>query len=197
MSTTDFIVDILLIVVIFWQLRPQPYTARTAILPLVVLVWAGTHYLHSFDVGGNDLPLMGMLTLVGLALGCASAATTFMWRDDAGRILARVGSYACLSWIAGMGFRFLFALYASSDRGGREVAEFSRAHDVTGSQAWTTALVCMAFAEVLSRIVILQVRRIRLEDDTNPGPVTSVPEQRRAADDAPRPQNTEGSRVFR
>jgi len=180
MSTTDFIVDILLIVVIFRQLRARPYTLRTAILPLGVVVWAGFHYLHSFDLAGNDLALVAFLTIVGLALGIASAATTYMWRNDAGAVLGRVGFYACLTWIVGMGFRFAFALYASSSGGGREIANLSRHHDISGGQAWTTALVMMAFAEVISRVVILQVRRVRLAAAplvATPATAGSLPEQ--------------------
>jgi hypothetical protein len=162
MSTEDVVVDILLIVVIFRQLRARPYSARTVVLPLAVVVWAGFHYLTGFPTGGNDLWLIALLTLIGLALGFASAATTFMWRDEAGQVLGRVGFWACAAWIAGMGFRFAFALYASSDAGGRAVGNFSRHHAISGSQAWTTALVLMAFAEVISRVVILQARRLRL-----------------------------------
>jgi hypothetical protein len=162
MSTTDYVVDILLIVVIFRQIRVQPYTARNAIVPLAIVVWAGTHYLRGFHVAGNDIALIAILTLCGLALGFASAMTTKMWRDDGGRVLGRVGFYACLAWIVGMGFRFLFAVYASSHGGGIKVAEFSRDHAIIGSEVWTTALVFMAFAEVLSRVAILQVRRMRL-----------------------------------
>src|SRR3954465_1080700 len=162
MSTTDYVVDILLIVVIFRQLRERPYTLRTAILPIGIMVWAGFHYLHGFDIASNDLVLITLLALSGLALGAASGATTFMWLDERSGVLGRVGFYACLTWIVGMGFRFAFALYASSSGGGREIANLSRNHDITGGQAWTTALVMMAFAEVISRVVILQVRRVRL-----------------------------------
>lgn len=180
MSTEDFIVDILLIVVIFRQLRAQPYTARTAILPLGVVVWAGFHYLASFDVGGNDLWLIALFTLAGLALGLASGATTFMWRTETGQVLGRVGLWACVTWIAGMGFRFAFALYASSDAGDRAIGSFSRHHSITSGQAWTTALVLMAFAEVISRVVMLQVRRVRLADAATAAATTiTLPDQHR------------------
>src|SRR3954468_23070255 len=82
MSTTDYVVDILLIVVIFRQLRERPYTLRTTILPIGIMVWAGFHYLRGFDIAGNDLVLITLLALSGLALGAASGATTFMWLDE-------------------------------------------------------------------------------------------------------------------
>lgn len=162
MSIEDFVVDILLIVVIFRQLRAQPYTARRAILPIAVMTWAGFHYLGAFDVRGNDLSLIALLSVVGLALGLASGLTTSMWRDDAGQVLAKVGFWACATWIVGMGFRFAFALYANTDAGGRAIGHFSRDHSISSAQAWTTALVLMAFAEVISRVVLLQVRRVQI-----------------------------------
>jgi hypothetical protein len=166
MSTEDFIVDILLIIVIFRQLRARTYTARTAVLPMALVVWAGFHYLAGFDVGGNDLWLIAILTVVGLVLGLASGATTLMWRDRSGQVLGKVGLWACVTWIIGMGFRFAFALYANTDAGDRAIGSFSRHHAITSSQAWTTALVLMAFAEVISRVVLLQVRRIKLAGAT-------------------------------
>jgi hypothetical protein len=181
MSTEDFIVDILLIVVIFRQLRAQPYTARTAILPMAVVVWAGFHYLAGFHVGGNDVWLIAFFTLIGLGLGLASAATTYMWRDGA-RVLGKVGLWACLTWIVGMGFRFAFALYANTDGGARAIGTFSRHHAITSSQVWTTALVLMAFAEVISRVVMLQARRIRLAGSAGPSTIT-LPDARRSPED--------------
>jgi len=161
-SAEDFVVDILLIVIIFRQLRPSPYTARRAILPMAVIAWAGFHCLAGFNVGGNDVWLIGLFTLAGFALGLASGATTSMCRDNTGQVVARAGLWACVTWVAGMGFRFAFALYANTDAGDRAIGNFSRRHAVTSAHAWTTALVLMAFAEVISRVVLLQIRRLQL-----------------------------------
>src|SRR4051794_16086678 len=191
MSTTDYVVDILLIVVIFRQLRERPYTLRTAILPIGIMVWAGFHYLHGLEVAGNDLVLITLLALSGLALGAASGATTFMWLDEKSGVLGRVGFYACLTWIIGMGSRFAFAVYANSSGGGARVAEFSRDHAISGSQAWTTALVAMAFAGLLARVVFLQGRRAPSHlADASPSmpPAADAPgQQAHAIRDAPRP----------
>src|SRR3954447_3245861 len=107
MSTTDYIVDILLIVVIFRQLRPLEVSLRTAILPIAVMIWAGFHYLHGFKVAGNDVLLMAVLTVSGIALGTLSGITTQVW-DGGGQVLARVGAAAIIFWVLGMGFRFAF-----------------------------------------------------------------------------------------
>src|SRR4051794_32369612 len=120
------------------------------VLPVAVVVWAGFHYLTGFPTDGNDLWLIALLTLIGLALGLASAATTFMWRDETGQVLGRAGVWACVTWVTGMGFRFTFALYATSKAGDRGIGTFSRHHGISGSQAWTTALVLMAFRSDLT-----------------------------------------------
>ena len=44
------------------------------------------------------------------------------------------------------------------------VGRFSFRHDITGGHIWQFALVLMACSEVLSRIGVLQFRRIRAED---------------------------------
>ena len=55
MSITDYVIDILLIVVIFRQVRPHELTSRAALLPLALLAAAGVIYLRPFTLAGNDL----------------------------------------------------------------------------------------------------------------------------------------------
>jgi hypothetical protein len=160
-STTDYIVDILLIVVILRQLRPSEVSLKTAIVPIAIMVWAGFHYLHGFKVGGNDVLLMVVLTVSGIALGTLSGFTTQVW-DHSGHVLARVGAAAIVFWVIGMGFRFAFAVYASSSSGDAAIGRFSAHHAITSAQAWTTALVLMAFGEVVARVCIMQYRRMQL-----------------------------------
>lgn len=160
MSTADYVVDILLIVVIFWQVRPRELTARSAILPVAILVWAAVHYLRGFHVGGNDVLLMTLFTAAGVALGLWSGLATRVWRDE-GRVYVQVGVMAAGTWVVGMGFRFAFAVYANTTGGNAAIGRFSVDHAITSGQAWTTALVLMAFGEVLARIAIMQVRRAR------------------------------------
>jgi hypothetical protein len=72
----------------------------------------------------------------------------------------RAGVISVITWVAGMGFRFWFAYYAYHS-GGPAVARFSVRHDITGADIWTTALVVMAFGQVLARLGVLQARRVR------------------------------------
>ena len=161
MSLTDYVVDILLIVIIFRQLRTREITTKNVILPVVLIAYAGAHYLHHFTLGGNDLVLIVSLTAIGIALGTASGLSTSVWRTDDGTILVRAGALAVATWVLGMGFRFLFAIYANSTAGSHAIAHFSADHAITSGQAWTTALVLMAFGEVLARVAVLQLRRLQ------------------------------------
>jgi hypothetical protein len=159
MSVTDYIIDILLIVVIFRQIRPHQLTLRVALLPVVLLVAAGAIYLRPpFTTGGHDLQLIAILAAGGIVLGTVSGLGDRIWRDG-GELLARAGVLSVAAWVIGMGFRFGFAYYAYHT-GGPAIARFSVRHDITGASTWTTALFVMAAGQVLARLAVLQVRRI-------------------------------------
>jgi hypothetical protein len=158
-SVTDYVIDILLILVIFRQVRPHERTVRAALLPLIVLAAAGAVYLRPFTLGGNDLALIVILAAAGIVLGALSGLADSIWRDRRGRLLFRAGALSVIAWVLGTGFRFGFAYYAYHS-GGPAVAKFSVNHDITGANIWTTALVLMAFGQVLARLGVLQARRL-------------------------------------
>jgi hypothetical protein len=159
MSITDYIIDLLLIVVIFRQVRPHELTARSALLPLILMAAAGIIYLRAFTLRGNDLALIVILLIVGIVLGMISGLADRIWRGQQGRLLAQAGGLSVVAWLVGMGGRFAFAYYAYHS-GAASVASFSIRHDITGAQIWTTALVLMAFGQVLARVAVLQARRL-------------------------------------
>ena len=160
MSVTDYIVDILLILVIFRAVRPHPLTPRAALLPLVLLAVAGVIYLRPFTLRGNDLTLILILAAAGIVLGALSGLADRIWPDEHQRLLSRAIALSVIAWVIGMGFRFGFAYYAYHG-GGPAVARFSAQHDLSGANIWTTALVAMAFGQVLARLAVLQIRRAR------------------------------------
>ena len=79
-----------------------------------------------------------------------------------------------------MGFRFGFAYYAYHG-GASSVASFSARHDITGASIGTTALVLMAFGQVLARLGVLQGRRIHAISQLRASPTS---------DRRPRPNGT-------
>ncbi|HUB21310.1 MAG TPA: hypothetical protein VMA97_02765 [Streptosporangiaceae bacterium] len=160
MSVTDYVIDILLILVIFRAVRPHRLTVRAAVLPLILLVIAGIIYLRPVTLRGNDLALILILTAVGIVLGVLSGLADRIWTDQRQGLLSRAVAVSVIVWIIGMGFRFGFAYYAYHG-GGPAVARFSARHDLSGANIWTTALVLMAFGQVLARLAALQIRRAR------------------------------------
>lgn len=160
MSTIDYIVDLALILVIFRQATPRPLTLRTAVLPLILVAVAGKIYLRPVTLAGNDLGLIIVLAIAGVAVGLASGLADTVWREAGGRLMYRATAVSIAAWVLGMGFRFGFAYYAYHS-GAAAVARFSASHDITGAGIWTTAFVIMAFAQVLARVGVLQHRRLR------------------------------------
>jgi hypothetical protein len=161
MSTIDYVIDILLIVAIFRQLRPHLLTPQAALLPLLLLIAAVAIYLRPpFTLGGNDLALIVILILAGTVLGTLSGLADRVWHGTTGNLLFRAGQISVIAWVLGMGFRFGFAYYAGHS-GHAAIASFSVHHDITGAQTWSTALVLMACGQVLARLIVLQLRRMR------------------------------------
>jgi hypothetical protein len=158
-SPIDYVIDLLLIALVLRQIRRQPLSAGSIILPVVLITAAGLNYLRPFQIGGNDLALIVLLTTAGTALGTLSGLATRVWREN-GVIMCQAGVLPAVLWTVGMAARFAFAYY--STHGGRhEVAQFSVSHGITGDTVWVTALVLMAFGEVLARVLVLQVRRVK------------------------------------
>jgi hypothetical protein len=158
MTTSDWILDIALLLVVFRQIREARVGLHSVLLPLGIVSWAAHTYLHGIPTGGNDLTLVVLGVALGAALGVAGGLATRV-RFDGTHMLARAGAVAAVLWVLGMGGRMAFALYTEHG-GGPTVARFSRAHDITSSQAWVTALILMAFAEVATRVLTIVVRAL-------------------------------------
>ncbi|MGW8781401.1 hypothetical protein ACWGNM_25555 [Streptomyces sp. NPDC055796] len=156
MTTTTWITDIALILIVFRQLREGPLTPKSYLLPLGIVTFVGSSYLDTVPTGGNDLVLIGAFTAVGAALGVAGGVFTWMRRAD-GQVLIKAGAVSAALWVIGMGARLGFQVWV--DHGGAaDVARFSADHRITGAQAWVAALVLMALTEVVTRLATIFVR---------------------------------------
>jgi hypothetical protein len=94
---------------------------------------------------------------VGVALGLASGFTTKVW-ESGHHLLFQAGVIAAVTWIAGMGFRLGFQIWADSKSGEASITRFSISHHINSSEAWVCALLLMALGEVLARLAVLQGR---------------------------------------
>jgi hypothetical protein len=157
MTITDWVIDIALVLIVFRQLREERLTARTILLPVALMSWAGFNYLHSIPTGGNDLVLIGLLTAVGVVFGIFGGLLTRV-RSSSGNVYIKATVSAAALWVVSMGFRMGFAVWSSYGSGIGHIASFSAAHDITGGQAWVTALILMAFGEVVVRLGTIIIR---------------------------------------
>src|SRR4029077_12157244 len=85
-----------------------------------------------------------------------------------GRPLGRAGWLGARMWGRGVGGGVALAV-AGSNGAGPAIARFSIAHHITGSAAWVAALIMMALADVLTRLVIIYLRGRR-----RAGPATTT-----------------------
>lgn len=156
MTIFDYLLNIGLIALVVLQMRGRRLDRRGLLLPLGLVAWAATHYLHGIPTTGNDGELVAAGVLAGLALGSASAVLTRLDVDVDGVAIARATWGAAALWVVGIGARMAFSLFMQHG-GAPTVIRFSQVHHLTGP-AWVTAMVLMAFVEVASRTLILWVR---------------------------------------
>ncbi|GHA84767.1 hypothetical protein GCM10010330_43700 [Streptomyces tendae] len=76
MTTTEWITDIALVLVVFRQLREGRLDHRTFLIPLGIVAFVAYSYLDSVPTGGNDLVLIAALAGAGAVLGVAGGVYT-------------------------------------------------------------------------------------------------------------------------
>jgi hypothetical protein len=157
MSFSDYLINGLLIALVLVQIRGRRLTARNLLLPLGIVGYAATHYLHSIPTAGNDLLLIAAGATVGLTLGVLCAWYTSLRVTEDGGLFVKAGAAAATLWILGVGCRLAFQLYATHG-GGAAIGRFSVQHAITSPAAWTAALVLMALSEVVGRTGVLALR---------------------------------------
>ena len=165
MSTTEILINIGFVAIVLRQMRERHLAPRDLVRPLALLALVASTYLHGIPTGGNDLVLIGLCMTLGLTLGGLSAAATTVRPDGEGGALVRARGIAAVLLAAGIGARMAFA-YAAAHGAGPAIAGFSIAHHITGSQAWTAALVLMAICEVTTRLAVVHLRAMRVSTGT-------------------------------
>ncbi|MFD7169561.1 hypothetical protein [Streptomyces violascens] len=156
MTTTDWITDIALVLVVFRQLREGRLDLKTFLIPLGIVAFVAHTYLDSIPTAGNDLVLIGALMAVGAALGIAGGVYTRI-RVAGEHLLIKAGAVSAVLWVLGMGARMGFQVWVEHG-GADDVARFSIAHQITTDQAWVAAFVLMALTEVVTRLGTIFLR---------------------------------------
>ena len=157
MTTTEWITDIALILVVFRQLREGRLNLKSFLIPLAIVAFVAHSYLDSVPTAGNDLVLIGILMSVGAALGIAGGVYTRI-RSVGEHVLIKAGVVSALLWVLGMGARMGFQMWVEHGGGADNVARFSITHHITSEQAWVSAFVLMALTEVITRLATIAIR---------------------------------------
>jgi hypothetical protein len=167
MTTTDYLIDSALVLLVLFQIKERELTTRALIRPLVILSITVFTYLRGIPTAGNDLVLVAVFALMGALIGVASGQTIFMRRGPGGEVLARSGWASGFFWVLGMGSRFGFLVWAAHG-GAAAIASFSTQHSITSQESWTVALLAMAVFEVSGRTLVQATRRYRLQGAVTP-----------------------------
>jgi hypothetical protein len=163
MTTTEYLLNAALVLVVVRQLRGKRLIGSAIYVPLAICAYVGYTYLHSIPTSGNDLALVVVGSLAGLTLGALCGLCTRVYPDHDGIPFARATGAAALLWVLGVGSRIAFSLYAQHG-GGSTIEHFSIVHALS-QDAWVAAFVLMAILEAVSRTVVLLVRARRLQGD--------------------------------
>jgi len=160
MTTSEYLLNAAFILLVLRQVKERELDRRSVTVPLILMLFVGAQYLHTFPTAGNDVLLIAGLALAGLTLGVAGGFATQVRAGERGVALARVGWIAGGLLVLGIGARMAFA-FAIGHGLEPAVRSFSISHQI-GSAAWPVAFVLMALIEVGSRIAVVQVRGRRL-----------------------------------
>lgn len=159
MTLTDYLLNLALVGLVYIQIKGHKITVVRLLVPLGAVAYAATQYLHSVPTAGNDLVLEAGLAAIGCTLGVLAGLATSVRPVDDGAF-AKAGPLAAFLWILGIGARMAFEIWASHG-GAASVGRFSIVHHITSAQAWTTAFVLMALAEVAVRTALIGVKALR------------------------------------
>lgn len=91
MTTTDWFIDIALLLIVLRQLREERLTTRTILLPLGMITWAAGNYLTDIPTAGNDVPLAVIFAATGVAFGLAGGLLTRVRHAD-GHVLIKASA---------------------------------------------------------------------------------------------------------
>jgi hypothetical protein len=164
-----YVLNAILVLLVIRQIREHPLDLRSLAGPVLAVGTVAVLFLRSVPTGGNDVLLEAACVAAGAAMGALGGLATHLRRGADGRALARAGWLAAGLWITAVGARMAFAI-AASNGAGPAITRFSIANQITSKDAWVAALIMMALADVLTRLVVIYVRGRRLTAAAAPVP---------------------------
>ena len=169
MTITDYLINAVFVFVVLRQARERRLDLRSLVGPVAAMFFVAQQFVHTIPTAGNDLVLIGLLAVVGVALGLMSGFATHVRAGSDGVALARVGWLAGCLLMVGICGRMVF-VFAVTHGFEPAVGSFSVSHQI-GAAAWPVALVSMAICEVTVRLATIQIRGRRLQATQAPAAV--------------------------
>lgn len=159
MTTGEVLLNLgVLAFVLVSGLGTRPLNRRRFRLPIAIVAVVGLIFLRNVPTAGNDLTLDVILGLVGLAFGGLAGTLMAVGRDSTnGSLVTRAGTAYAVVWVAVIGARIFFS-YGAEHLFPNQIVAFSRGHSITGTSAWTAALVIMALAMVVTRVCVTGIK---------------------------------------
>ena len=156
-----YLINALLVLMVIRQVREHSLDLRALAVPLLAVAAAAVMFLHWYLPAGTTS-----------RWSCSACRLARPWARRAAwppacaaaPTAARPACACALAasmWVAGTGARMAFA-FAATHGAGPAIRRFTIAHHITGSAAWVAALVMMALADVLTRLVVVWLRGRRL-----------------------------------
>lgn len=167
MSLDDYLISVLMMSSVIRQLRGRRLSWFSLSWPVALVCWAAFQYAGGLPSHQADLALSVTLACVGIALGVACGALSHVYlkpfaseqfrpgkRDV---VMVRSTGVAAALWIAGIGSRLMFGLFAEHG-GGTTVVTWSEHLGLASVNTWGTALMAMSLMEVTGRTSLLVPR---------------------------------------
>ena len=162
MTPTEYLLNAaILVFVLYSNLGTHVFGRRQFLRPILLSVGIGSTFLGTIPAAGNDRVLEAAGLIAGLTLGVLSALLVRVRRTDTGVTTTAGAGFAAL-WIAAIGGRIAFA-YGSDHWFAGSIVSFSRTHDITSADAWTSAFVLMAISMVLARVLVTGAQAAKLQ----------------------------------
>jgi hypothetical protein len=162
MTTGELLLNLgVLAFVLVSGLGTRPLNRRRFRIPIAIVAIVGLIFLRNVPTAGNDVTLDVILGLVGTAFGSLAGILMAVGRDTTnGSLVTRAGTAYAVVWIAVIGARIFFS-YGAEHLFPNQIVAFSRGHSITGTSAWTAALVIMALAMVMTRVCVTGIKATR------------------------------------
>ncbi|MGZ9935348.1 hypothetical protein ACXNSR_36350 [Streptomyces sp. NC-S4] len=152
---------VILIIILSTDLGTRQITNMRLLRSIIAIAIIIALFVHTLPLDGNDpwLQLAG----IGAGIICGLIAATLLpaHRGSDGDIYTRGGIAYAIVWTLISASRVLFA-YGSEHWFTQDVILFSIENKLSGQDVYSNAFVFMALATVLTRTVVLLVKRRRL-----------------------------------